>query len=134
MFLLDTNACILLINQKKGYENILRRMDGLEHGQVVISTITTGELFFGVGASARIEQNQLRLERFLVAFDVAPFDMEASRQYGAVRAYLKAKGTPIGPLDTMIAGHALALKATVVTNNVAEFVRVPGLKVEDWQI
>lgn len=132
MFLLDTNACIHLINQKAGYERILRRMDGLAHGQVVISSITTGELFFGVDASAQVERNRSRLERFLAAFDVIPFDEAASKRYGAVRAYLKARGTPIGPLDTLIAGHALALQATVVTNNVSEFVRVPGLNVEDW--
>ncbi len=132
MYLLDTNACIHLINQKPGYERILRRMDGLEHGQVVISSITTAELHFGVEASAQVERNRLKLERFLAAFDVAPFNEAASRRYGAVRAYLKARGTPIGPLDTLIAGHALMLNATVVTNNIGEFARVPGLSVEDW--
>lgn len=132
MYLLDTNICIHLINHKPGYERILQHMDGLEHGQVVISSITASELFFGVDASAQIERNRARLERFLSAFEVAPFDLSASRRYGAVRAHLKTRGTPIGPLDTLIAGHALALLATVVTNNVEEFVRVPGLKVEDW--
>ena len=58
--------------------------------------------------------------------------MAASRHYGSVRALLKRQGTPIGPLDTLISGHALALQATVVTNNVGEFARVPGLRVEDW--
>jgi tRNA(fMet)-specific endonuclease VapC len=134
MHLLDTNACIHLINQKPGFERILRRMDGLEHGQVVISSITTGELHFGIAASAQVERNRLKLERFLAAFDVLAFDEMASRHYGTVRAFLKARGTPIGPLDTLIAGHALALKATVVTNNVGEFRRVPGLFVEDWLI
>ncbi len=74
----------------------------------------------------------LKLERFLAIFDVAPFDDAASRRHGAVRAFLKARGTPIGPLDTLIAGHALMLNATVVTNNIGEFARVPGLTVEDW--
>jgi tRNA(fMet)-specific endonuclease VapC len=134
MHLLDTNACIHLINQKPGFERILRRMDGLEHGQVVISSITTGELHFGIAASAQVARNRLKLERFLAAFDVLAFDEMASRHYGPVRAFLKARGTPIGPLDTLIAGHALALKATVVTNNVGEFRRVPGLIVEDWLI
>jgi len=132
MYLLDTNACIALLNQQPGYEGILRRMDGLEYGQVIISAITTAELRFGVEASARIEANRLKLERFLANFEVAAFDDAASRYYGALRAYLKAKGIPIGPLDTLIAGHALALKATVVTHNVGEFVRAPGLQVEDW--
>jgi len=132
MYLLDTNACIHLINQKPGYERILHHMNGLEHGQVVISSITTAELFFGVDASGQVERNRTKLERFLAAFEVVPFDQEASRHYGAVRAHLKAKGTPIGPLDMLIAGHALVLKATVVTNNMSEFIRVPGLNVEDW--
>lgn len=132
MFLLDTNVCICLINQRPGFERILKRMDGLEHGEVLISSISTAELHFGVAASAQVERNMLKLERFLAAFEVAPFDDEASRRYGVVRAFLKARGMLIGPLDTLIAGHALALNATVVTNNVDEFVRVPDLRVEDW--
>jgi tRNA(fMet)-specific endonuclease VapC len=132
MFLLDTNVCICLINQRSGYERILKRMDGLEHGEVLISSISTAELHFGVAASMQVDRNMLKLERFLAAFEVVPFDEDASRRYGLVRAFLKARGTPIGPLDTLIAGHALALNATVVTNNVDEFVRVPGLCVEDW--
>lgn len=132
MYLLDTNVCIYLINQKPGYERILKRMDGLEHGQLLISSISTAELHFGVESSAQVERNRLKLERFLAAFEVAPFDAAASRRYGAVRAYLKSRGTPIGPLDTLIAGHALMLAATVVTNNVGEFARVPGLSIEDW--
>jgi len=132
MYLLDTNVCIALLNQQPGYEGILRRMDGQEYGQVVISAITTAELRFGVEASARVEDNRLKLERFLANFEVAAFDDQASRYYGALRAHLKSRGTPIGPLDTLIAGHALALKATVVTHNVGEFARVPGLRVEDW--
>ncbi len=132
MYLLDTNACIALLNQQPGYEDILRRMDGLEYGQVVISSISTAELRFGVEASARVAANRLKLERFLAVFEVVAFDDAASRHYGVLRAYLKAQGTPIGPLDTLIAGHALALKATVVTHNVGEFARVPGLQVEDW--
>ena len=132
MYLLDTNVCICLINQRPGFDRILKRMDGLEYGEVLISSISTAELHFGVAASAQAERNSLKLERFLAVFEVAPFDDEASRRYGVVRAFLKARGTPIGPLDTLIAGHALALQATVVTNNVAEFIRVPGLNVEDW--
>ena len=134
MYLLDTNTCIYLINQKPGHERILHRMDGLGYGQVVISAITTAELHFGVAASAQAERNQARLERFLTAFEIVPFDEAASRHYGSVRALLKRQGTPIGPLDTLIAGHALALQATVVTNNVGEFARVPGLAVEDWLV
>jgi tRNA(fMet)-specific endonuclease VapC len=103
-------------------------MNGLEYGQVVISAITTAELRFGVEASARFETNRLKLERFLANFEIAAFHDAASRHYGELRARLMARGTPIGPLGTLIAGHALALKAAVVTHNVGEFSRVvPGL-------
>jgi tRNA(fMet)-specific endonuclease VapC len=132
MFLFDTNVCICLINQRSGFEHILKKMDGLEYGDILISSISTAELRFGVAASAQVERNMLKLERFLSTFELAPFDEEASRRYGLVRAILKARGTPIGPLDTLIAGHALALNAIMVTNNVAEFNRVPDLRVEDW--
>jgi tRNA(fMet)-specific endonuclease VapC len=130
--LLDTNICIRLINQGPGFERIPQRMDGLEYGQVVISSISSAELYFGVAASARVVENMEKLTRFLAAFEIASFDAEASRRYGLVRAHLKRAGTPIGPLDTLIAGHALALDATVVTHNMDEFIRVPGLRVEDW--
>jgi tRNA(fMet)-specific endonuclease VapC len=132
LYLLDTNACIWLINQRSGFERILKHMDGLEHGQVVISSITTAELFYGVAASIQVESNMVKLTRFLAGFEVVLFDVVASRCYGTIRAHLKAKGTLIGPLDTLIAGHALALNAIVVTNNVSEFKRVPDLSVEDW--
>lgn len=132
MYLLDTNVCICLINQRSGYERILKRMDGLAYGEVLISSISTAELHYGVAASAQVERNMLRLERFLAAFEVLPFNDDASRRYGVVRAFLKSRGMPIGPLDTLIAAHALALNAIVVTNNVDEFLRVPDLRVEDW--
>lgn len=134
MYLLDTNACIYLVNQRPGFDRILRRMHGLEYGQVAISSITTAELHFGVAAGAQVAKNRIKLERFLAAFEVAAFDHAAARHFGAVRAHLKKLGTPIGPLDTLIAGHALALKAAIVTNNLGEFSRVPGLAVEDWSI
>lgn len=132
MYLLDTNVCICLINQRSGYERILKRMDGLAYGEVLISSISAAELHYGVAASAQVERNMLRLERFLAAFEVPLFNDDASRRYGVVRAFLKSRGMPIGPLDTLIAAHALALNAIVVTNNVDEFLRVPDLRVEDW--
>jgi tRNA(fMet)-specific endonuclease VapC len=132
MFLLDTNICIFLLNQSQGHDNIIRRMDGRDRGEVGISGITVAELHFGVAASGRRADNAARLERFLAEFEVLPFDHVAARAYGRARAELRAEGTPIGPMDMLIAGHALGLSATVVTNNVAEFQRVSGLRVEDW--
>jgi tRNA(fMet)-specific endonuclease VapC len=107
-------------------------MDGLERRQVGLSAITVAELEFVVAASKRQGDNFQRLERFLVDFEVLPFDRDAAKPYGALRKFLQTQGTPIGPLDFLIAAHALALKATLVTNNASEFLRVPELAMEDW--
>ena len=131
-YLLDTNICIFLLNQRQGFERIVLRMDGLERSQVGLSAIAVAELEFGVAASKRQGDNFKRLDRFLVDFEVLPFDRDAAKPYGALRNTLKNQETPIGPLDFLIAAHALALKATLVTNNTCKFMCVPGLAVEDW--
>ena len=132
MYLLDTNICIFLLNGKSGYERIVAKMDGLQRGTVMVSSISAAELQYGVWASQRRNDNLLRLERFLAEFEVLAFDERAARTYGQARATLRESGTPIGPLDTLIAGHALAIGATLITNNLREFRRVPGLIAEDW--
>ncbi|MSQ60193.1 MAG: type II toxin-antitoxin system VapC family toxin [Betaproteobacteria bacterium] len=132
MFVLDTNICVFVLNRRPGFERIIRRMDGLSRGEVLLSSVTAAELQIGAWASKRKQDNLLRLERFLAEFDVVPFDENAARAYGRLRAALKELGTPIGPLDTLIAGHVLAIGATLVTNNLREFQRVPGLVSQDW--
>ena len=132
LVLLDTDICIYMLNQRPGFEGILKRLDGRSQGEVVVSAITLAELRFGIAASKRRDFNQTRLELFLASFEVVPFDEHAAAAYGSLRAYLQAQGTPIGPMDTLIAGHSLSLNATVVTNNVREFSRVPGLVLENW--
>ena len=133
-YLLDTNICIFLLNQRQGFERIMQRMDGLERRQVGLSVSTVAELKFGIAASQRQGDNSQRLERFLVDFEVLPFDRYAAKPYGSLRKVLQTQGTPIGPLDFLIAAHAVALKATLITNNIGEFLRVPGLAVEDWSV
>lgn len=130
--LLDSNICVVLINRRPGYERLLERFDRRDYGELLISAITLAELEFGVAKSARGAQNRSRLELFLARFEIAPFDARAAASYGTVRAALENRGTPIGPLDTQIAAHAIALDAALVTNNVREFRRVAGLKVENW--
>jgi tRNA(fMet)-specific endonuclease VapC len=132
MMLLDTNICIYLLNQRPGFEVILRRMDGRQQGEVALSAITLAELRFGIAASQRRAVNLAKLELFLAAFEIVPFDAPVATAYGSLRAQLQARGTPIGSLDTLIAAHALALGAIMVTNNVREFGRVSGLTVENW--
>jgi tRNA(fMet)-specific endonuclease VapC len=133
-YLFDTTICIFLLNQRQGFERVVPRMDGLERRQVALSVITVAELEFGIAASQRQGDNSQRLERFLVDFKVLPFDRYAAKPYGSLRKVLQTQGTPIGPLDFLIAAHAVALKATLITNNIGEFLRVPGLAVEDWSV
>jgi len=132
IFMLDTNICIYLLNRRIGYENILAKIDGLAYEQVVISSLTLAELKYGIAKSVKKEANRIKLEYFLYQFECLPFDTEATACYGDIRVQLESKGTPIGPLDTLIAAHALSLSATLVTNNAREFERVEGLVLENW--
>ena len=99
---------------------------------ICISSITLAELEYGVYNSARPSQNQLALMTFLASIPVIPFDADAAREYGIIRADLKKKETLIGANDLLIAAHAKSLDITLVTNNTREFERVEGLKLENW--
>jgi tRNA(fMet)-specific endonuclease VapC len=129
-WMLDTNTCIALIRQAPAA--VIRKLRGKSIGQVGISSIVLSELTFGVARSSRPAQNIAALREFLLALEVAPYDQAAATEYGAVRAALAQTGEPIGPLDTLIAAHALALDVVLVTHNKREFGRVRGLRLEDW--
>ncbi|MBA9077985.1 tRNA(fMet)-specific endonuclease VapC [Rufibacter quisquiliarum] len=101
-------------------------------GSVGISAITLAELEFGIRKSSNPDRNLEALNQFLVPLDIKDFHYNATVEYGKIRANLEKAGTPIGPLDTLIAAHALSLNATLVTNNEKEFNRVTGLKIENW--
>lgn len=128
--LLDTNTCIYLIRQRP--PEVLRRFEDYEVGEIGVSPITAAELYFGVSKSRRPDQNQRALEQFLLPLEIAAFDLESAVAYGNIRATLEKEGTPIGPLDTLIAVNAVSLGARLVTNNVREFARVPGLELDNW--
>lgn len=128
-YLLDTNICIYIINRKP--PEIFRYFSKLSAGTVGISAITGAELAFGVAKSGS-PRNQEALAKFLAPLEILPFDAHAMQHYGAVRRDLERAGTPIGALDTLIAAHALALGVTLVSNNLREFSRVPGLRLENW--
>jgi len=128
--LLDTKTCIYLIRQRP--QEALQRFEQFEVGEVGVSVITVSELRYGVEKSTRPEQNLRALEQFLLPLEVHDFGPEATVSYGRIRASLEERGMPIGPLDTLIAAHALSLGATLVTNNTREFERVSGLQIEDW--
>jgi len=130
MWMLDTNICIALI--KRQPPELIGRLKKHKPGEVALSSVTLAELRFGVAKSRQVERNQTALDQFLLPLEVLAFDDAAADIYGQVRAALESNGTPIGPLDTLIASHALSTQATVVTNNVREFSRVDGLRVENW--
>ncbi|MEY2340560.1 type II toxin-antitoxin system VapC family toxin [Acidithiobacillus sp. IBUN Pt1247-S3] len=129
MRLLDTNICIYVINVRPPH--VLARFREHTPGTLAISTITACELAFGVSKSASA-RNQRALEMFLTPLEVLPFDVSVMWHYARLRTELERLGRPIGALDTMIAAHALALDATLVTNNTQEFSRVPNLQIENW--
>jgi tRNA(fMet)-specific endonuclease VapC len=132
-YLLDTNACIALINGTPA--SVRARFQKATAGgrQVYMSAVVTFELGYGVAKSARSALNAHRLETFLSGpVFVLPFDDEDSRIAGAIRASLEISGKPIGAYDLLIAGQALARQLTLVTANASEFSRVKGLAWEDW--
>jgi tRNA(fMet)-specific endonuclease VapC len=128
--LLDTNVCIHVIRRRP--QTVLRRFEDYGIGEVGVSSVTVAELRYGAEKSSRPEQNFEALGRFLLPLEVLVFGEEAAAAYGQVRAGLERAGTPIGPLDTLIAAHAVSVSVTLVTNNTREFRRVPGLEIEDW--
>ena len=129
-YMLDTNICIYLIKHKP--PQVFEKLQEHNPDEICISAITYAELVHGVEKSKAVERNRLALTILLSNIEILDFDMNAAEEYGRIRADLEKKGTPIGPLDMMIAGHAKSLGYTVVTNNVGEFKRVEGLQHENW--
>jgi len=132
-YLLDTNVCIALINGTEA--NVRRRLQRAVARQsvVLLSSIVAFELWYGVAKSQRKDSNRQRLEAFFAGpLEWALFDEDDAQTAGTVRAELEAAGTPIGAYDVLLAGQARRRGAVVVTANAKEFVRVAGLKWEDW--
>ena len=130
IYMLDTNICIYAIKHKP--EKVFQKLQGIDPRDVCISSVTYAELVHGVEKSAAVDKNRLALSLLLANIEILDFDVAAADCYGKIRADLEKKGTPIEPLDMMIAGHAQSLGYTVVTNNVKEFSRVNDLKIENW--
>jgi tRNA(fMet)-specific endonuclease VapC len=100
--------------------------------QLCISSITLGELHYGAEKSARRIENLTAIEHFTARLEVLPFEAKAAAHYGQVRAELEHAGTPCGPHDMQIGGHARSEGLIIVTNNMREFVRMPGIRAENW--
>jgi tRNA(fMet)-specific endonuclease VapC len=128
--LLDTNICIYVARSRPAM--VARRFARAAPGSLGISIITWGELCFGAAKSNDSSRAHSLLQQFSRVVQVVPLTAEAGLRYGEVRATLQRAGTPIGNNDLWIAVHALALGVPLVSNNVREFERVPGLKLENW--
>ena len=129
-YMLDTNICIYVIKHKP--EKVFQKLENIDPRDVCISSVTYAELVCGVEKSSDVERNRVALSLLLSNIEIVSFDVDAANAYGKIRADLESKGTPIGPLDTMIAGHAVSLGCTIVTNNTREFSRVNDLKIDNW--
>jgi tRNA(fMet)-specific endonuclease VapC len=132
-YLLDTNACIALINRTSAAVRNRFQKALSTRAQIYVSSVVTFELWYGVAKSERQDLNTQRLQTFLAGpMILLPLEEQDARVAGSIRAALQASGTPIGAYDTLIAGQALARKFTLVTANVSEFSRVKGLSWQDW--
>jgi tRNA(fMet)-specific endonuclease VapC len=128
-YLLDTDTVSALVN---GSPNALASFAAHVEKGIGISVITQGEIMFGLSKRMPSAAKKARIDFFLEQLSMLPLDESVAPRYGSIRAALENDGQPIGMNDTWIAAHALSLGATLVTNNVREFKRVKGLKVENW--
>jgi tRNA(fMet)-specific endonuclease VapC len=129
-YMIDTD--ISSYAMKASNAGVVRRMSLLDNGEACISVITRGELMFGLEVSPRRAKEEPGMMRYLSYAQTLPLPVEVIPEYAAIRADLKRRGRPIGANDIWIAAHARHLGLTLVTNNVREFSRVPGLKIENW--
>ena len=129
-YLLDTNTCIYVINKKPPWA--VNHIRSRNPDDIAISTITIAELQYGVYRSQNEDRNRIALLEFLVPFTIIDFDQSAAAAYGSIRASLERKGTPVGPMDLLIAAQALSEKLILITNNEKEFRRIDGLRIENW--
>ena len=128
-YMLDTNMVIYTI---KNRPEKVREAFTLHEGQTCISSVTLGELIYGAEKSSQTERNISVIEGLAARLEVMPFDEKAAAHFGQLRAELAKAGKSIGPYDLMIAGHARALGLVLITNNLKEFQRVPGLRLDNW--
>jgi len=128
-YLLDTNIAIYVIKRRPVE---VMGVFNQNAGRMALSAITLSELYHGAEKSARVAQNLAAVEEFASLLQVLPYTAKASLHYGAIRTALEKTGRPIGVNDLHIAAHARSEGLTLVTNNVGEFERVPGLLLENW--
>lgn len=130
-YLLDTNACIGYLNGRA--IGVRAQLQARPSQEIAVCSIVKAELYAGAGKSVEPVSTIARQQAFLVNFVSLPFDDKAAEIFGHIRATLEKAGTPIGPYDMQIAAIAIANNLILVSHNVREFQRVPGLRVEDWE-
>jgi len=130
-YLLDTNTCVDVM---RNHPNVVNRMSVIAPGDSVVSTITSYELYTGMAKCASPDREQVKVDLLLRTVIELPFDQTAAREAGRIRGLLESQGEMIGPYDVLLAAHALAAGLILVTANIDEFQRVPGLTVENWQV
>jgi tRNA(fMet)-specific endonuclease VapC len=131
MYLLDSNTCIQYLNGKS--TNIRLRLTGTKPSLIKLCSIVKAELWYGASRSRNVSAALAKLDVFFKPYESMHFDDPAAAEYGRIRGYLEEAGTPIGSNDLMIAAIAWEHQLTLVTHNIREFSRVPGLVVEDWE-
>ena len=131
MYLLDTNVCIQYLTGRS--EPIVQRLSSMRPSLIRLCSVVKSELLFGAAKFNNKEKALMHLAFFFAPYQSLPFDDECAAQYGILRSYLAKLGTPIGPNDLLNAVIALTHNLILVTHNVSEFARVPGLVIEDWE-
>ncbi|ACO04316.1 MAG TPA: type II toxin-antitoxin system VapC family toxin [Persephonella sp.] len=131
IYMLDTNICSFIIRERPLTVKEKLKIIDINNNKVVLSSIVASELLYGaykIGSPKLIDT----VKTFIDFFEVLPFDLSAAEEYGKIRSFLEKKGIVIGAYDLQIAAHARSINAILVTNNIEEFSRVEGLKIEDW--
>jgi tRNA(fMet)-specific endonuclease VapC len=131
-YMLDTNIVSALIHQRRAFERVAMRIDRLKLEDRLVSAITHSEIETMIAKAADPSKKSAQARLVLAYLNVLDFGESAAFCTGLIRSYLEPRGIAIGPLDTLIAAHAMSLEAVIVTDNVSEFFRIPGLKVENW--
>lgn len=129
-YMLDTNICIYIIREKP--IKVLKKLRTFDLSDIIISAITHSELEYGVAKSSHREENREALIKFLTPLEIVPYDDKAAADYGQIRTHLERRGAVVGAMDMLIGAHARSIPVTLVTNNLKEFKRIPGLRAENW--
>ena len=130
IYLLDTNTCIYFLNSSS--EKIISQFKRFSPSEINLPSITVAELFYGAEKSKAKKKNWAIVENFVSTFEIVPFDEKSCEIYARIRASLEKSGVPIGPMDLLIASISLANNSILVTNNIKEFKRIKGMKLENW--